>query len=86
MRTPINHNLIRDNPCLTQWSEQAVVKQIVSFVVVCFADVERLRVAANQRTGPAMLVVYDRGTEHVEAPYEYNKLTTGTISPRMTVL
>jgi hypothetical protein len=32
-----------------------------------------------------MLVVYDRGTEHVEALYEYNKLTAGTISPRMTV-
>jgi hypothetical protein len=39
-----------------------------------FADVDRMRVAPNQRTEPAMLVVSDRGTEHVEAPHERDQV------------
>ena len=50
---------VHENPHLTQRPEKAIVKQIVTLVVVCLADVDRMRVAANQRTEPAMLVVSD---------------------------
>jgi hypothetical protein len=51
----------------------SIVKQIVTLVVVCFADVDRMRVAANKRTEPAMLVS-DGRAEHVEATHERDEI------------
>src|SRR6266516_3553347 len=47
---------VYENPHFTQWPEHLIVKQIVTLVVICLADVDRMRVAADKRTEPAMLV------------------------------
>ena len=59
-----------DQPKFAKREERAVVRKIITLIIVDFSDVVAVPVAANKRPEPTVCVVSDGRTRYVEAQNE----------------